>query len=181
MSARPPVSAAGTATGGELEYVGFWPRVAAQVVDSLWLTPIILVLGWKLVQAGPDLSEQLLRDPASISVTALMSEMAPSPLDFVIQYLVPAVLILLFWMLKNATPGKMLLHAKIVDATTGEAPTRGQLVIRYLGYYVSILTFFLGFLWIAVDPRKQGFHDKLANTVVVRPKPVVSFPGRNPR
>ena len=27
---------------------------------------------------------------------------------------------------------------------------------------------FIGFLWIACDPRKQGWHDKMANTVVVR-------------
>ena len=62
-------------------------------------------------------------------------------------------------------------------ADTGEPPTTGKLLIRYLGYYVSTLALFLGFLWIAFDPRKQGWHDKMANTVVVRsthrgPEPV---------
>ena len=108
-----------------------------------------------------------------------------SPMDFVVQVLVPAVLVVVFWMRKSATPGKMMLHARIVDATTGAVPTSRQLVIRYLGYYVSMLPLFLGLMWVGWDPRKQGWHDKLANTVVVRPKirPVtnVSFPGTAPK
>ena len=41
-------------------------------------------------------------------------------------------------------------------------------MIRYLGYYVSAIPFGLGLLWVAFDPRKQGWHDKMAGTVVVR-------------
>ena len=42
--------------------------------------------------------------------------------------------------------------------------------MRYLGYYVSIIPLFLGLIAVAFDPRKQGWHDKLAGTVVVRPR-----------
>ena len=173
--------AGGGSPAGELEYVGFWPRAVAQIIDTLWITPIVMVIGYKFASASPDLADQLLRDPASVSMAALSAEFVPSPTEFVIEYLLPALLILAFWLYKGATPGKMLLHARIVDANSGEAPSRRQLVIRYLGYYVSILTLFLGFIWVAVDPRKQGFHDKLAGTVVVRPKSIVSFPGRSAR
>jgi uncharacterized RDD family membrane protein YckC len=84
--------------------------------------------------------------------------------------LVLAVAIVAFWVVKNATPGKMVIRAKIVDAKTGGAPSLSQYVIRYLGYYLSMIPLFLGFLWVAFDPKKQGWHDKLAGTVVVRPK-----------
>ena len=57
--------------------------------------------------------------------------------------------------------------AKIVDARTGGAPSTASLVKRYAGYLVSMLPFFLGFAWIAIDRRKQGWHDKIAGTVVV--------------
>ena len=180
----PAQSAAGSAGApptSELEYVGFWPRAVAQLIDSLWLTPIVMVIGYKFVHSSPDLADQLLRDPASVSVAAISAELVPTPTDFIVQYLLPALLILAFWLYKGATPGKMLLHARIVDAGSGETPSRRQLVIRYLGYYVCFLTLCLGFIWIAVDPRKQGFHDKLAGTVVVRPKSVVRFPGRDGR
>ena len=54
------------------------------------------------------------------------------------------------------------------DADSGAEPTPWQFVLRYLGYFVSIITLGIGFLWVAFDPRKQGLHDKIASTVVVR-------------
>jgi uncharacterized RDD family membrane protein YckC len=40
--------------------------------------------------------------------------------------------------------------------------------LRYAGYFVALLPVGLGILWVAFDARKQGWHDKLAKTVVVR-------------
>ena len=180
-----PLSAVVPPPPGELEYVGFWLRVAASVVDSLWLMPIIWILGMLYENASGELTDKMLSNPAELSAADLGSMFSMSPMDFVVQVLVPAVLVVVFWMRKSATPGKMMLHARIVDATTGAVPTSRQLVIRYLGYYVSMLPLFLGLMWVGWDPRKQGWHDKLANTVVVRPKirPVtnVSFPGTAPK
>lgn len=73
-------------------------------------------------------------------------------------------------MYRQATPGKMAISARIVDAGTGGPPSTAQLVVRYLGYFVSTIPLCLGLLWVAFDPRKQGWHDKLARTVVVRPR-----------
>ena len=57
-----------------------------------------------------------------------------------------------------------------MDASTGEAATTGRLIGRYFAYYVSIIPFMLGLVWVGMDSRKQGWHDKLANTVVLRSK-----------
>ncbi|MES9886029.1 MAG: RDD family protein [Candidatus Sedimenticola sp. 6PFRAG1] len=76
--------------------------------------------------------------------------------------------IILFWRYWGATPGKMLIHVKIVDARTYNPPSVGQLVGRYLGYLASAIPLMLGFIWIAFDRKKQGFHDKLSGTVVIR-------------
>ncbi|MGZ8994756.1 MAG: RDD family protein, partial [Burkholderiaceae bacterium] len=46
----------------------------------------------------------------------------------------------------------------------------GQSIGRYFGYYVSTIPLLIGLIWVAFDSRKQGWHDKLAGTVVVRPK-----------
>jgi uncharacterized RDD family membrane protein YckC len=56
---------------------------------------------------------------------------------------------------------------KIVDAKTGADPSVTQCLLRFLGYFVSIFTL-LGFLAIATDSRKQGWHDKIAGTVVIK-------------
>jgi uncharacterized RDD family membrane protein YckC len=98
------------------------------------------------------------------SSTALVQ----GPADFLINWVLPALAVLLFWIYRQATPGKMAISARIVDAQTGGRPSNGQLVGRYFAYYLSMLPLFLGFIWVAFDPRKQGWHDKLAGTVVVR-------------
>jgi uncharacterized RDD family membrane protein YckC len=65
------------------------------------------------------------------------------------------------------TPGKMALGLRVVQAS-GEAMTLGVAFLRWTGSLVSTLAFGLGYLWIAVDARKQGWHDKIAATLVVR-------------
>lgn len=147
-----------------LEYVGFWKRVVASLIDTVLIMLII----------GPILYS--IYGPAYFNA----ERMIQGPADFLLSYVVPAIAIIIFWSAKQATPGKMVFRAKIVDAQTGEAPSTLQCVIRYLGYFVSIIPLCLGLLWVAWDSRKQGWHDKLAGTVVVRPKgggdAVVSFP-----
>ena len=96
--------------------------------------------------------------------------MIQGPADLFINWVLPAIAIILFWVYRQATPGKVAIGARIVDAATGDKPTTGQLIGRYFAYYVSTIPLLLGFVWVAFDPRKQGWHDKLAGTVVVRSK-----------
>lgn len=70
-----------------------------------------------------------------------------------------------FWTLLGRTPGMMVLGLRVV-AGDGGPPGAGRSVVRALGYWVSAIAL-LGFLWVAVDPQRQGFHDKLAGTYVV--------------
>jgi uncharacterized RDD family membrane protein YckC len=62
----------------------------------------------------------------------------------------------------------MLVNAKIVTAEALAQPSTARLIGRFFAYFVSIFPFCFGFLWIAFDRRKQGWHDKLAGTVVIR-------------
>ena len=138
----------------DLEYVGFWPRVGASLIDTLLVAILCLPLvSWIY---GSD----YWTNPALVQ----------GPADFLISWVFPAVAIVLFWLYRQATPGKMAISARIVDARTGGKPSIGQLIGRYLGYFVSTVPLFLGLIWVAFDPRKQGWHDKLAGTVVVRPR-----------
>ena len=138
----------------QLEYVGFWPRVGAALID----TALIAMICWPIVTMiyGRKywLSEAMIKGPA----------------DFLISWVMPAVAVVLFWVYRQATPGKIAIGARIVDAVTGEKPSTGQLIGRYFAYYVSIIPLMLGLVWVAFDPRNQGWHDKLAGTVVVRAK-----------
>jgi uncharacterized RDD family membrane protein YckC len=81
-----------------------------------------------------------------------------------------------FWIRKGQTPGKMLMNIKLVRMDASNL-TFGIALLRYLGYIVSGAVFLIGFIWIAFDNRKQGFHDKIAETYVVRiPESPVTAP-----
>jgi uncharacterized RDD family membrane protein YckC len=41
-------------------------------------------------------------------------------------------------------------------------------VLRYVGFVISIIPLAIGLIWAGFDPRKQGWHDKIAGTYVVR-------------
>ena len=58
--------------------------------------------------------------------------------------------------------------AMVVDARTFGVPTLGQLVRRYVAYFVSLVPLGAGFIAVGFDARKQGWHDKIANTVVIK-------------
>lgn len=63
--------------------------------------------------------------------------------------------------------GKMLLGIKIIDKNGGK-PSTLRFIGRYFAYIPSALIFCLGFLWVAFDKKKRGWHDMLAGTLVVK-------------
>lgn len=90
------------------------------------------------------------------------------PIDLLNNSVFPGLVILLFWFFYAATPGKMGISAKIVDAKSGGKPAPWQFLLRFIGYFLAAAPLGIGLLWILVDPKKQGWHDKLARTLVVR-------------
>lgn len=79
----------------------------------------------------------------------------------------PLLYCLGFWTLDGATPGKAAMGLRVVT-TTGEPITVIHGFIRYTGYLVSALTFFVGYLMAAGNPQRRGFHDYWAGSVVVK-------------
>jgi len=139
----------------DLEYVGFWRRFAASVIDSVLLMLIVFPLALRIYGMDYFLDPRVLKGSA----------------DFLISWVMPAVLCIWLWVAwSGQTPGKRVMGARIVDAETGGPVSTKQAIIRYLGYYVSMLGLFIGFFWVGFDPKKQGWHDHMAGTVVVRKK-----------
>ncbi|PKM22208.1 MAG: RDD family protein [Gammaproteobacteria bacterium HGW-Gammaproteobacteria-14] len=135
-----------------MAYAGFWIRAGASIIDTILILMVTSPLLYMFYGSQFLLGESFIQGPA----------------DVVISYVLPAVASVLFWIYKSATPGKMLMGIRIVDAETGGRCSTGQLIGRYLGYYPSMLFLMFGFLWVAFDKRKQGWHDKLAGTLVIR-------------
>ena len=136
-----------------LEYVGFWPRLLGTTADivlvAMIVTPILVTI------YGTDylFDDQLIEGRWHVIIGGIL----------------PAVAALWFLIKFQATPGKMIIKSQIVHEHTGDKPHSIQYVIRYLAFsIISILPLGLGCLWILWDKKRQGWHDKLARTVVVK-------------
>jgi uncharacterized RDD family membrane protein YckC len=138
-----------------VEVVGFGRRLAASLLDGLLLGFLTFIL------------------VAAIGFVALLIDMFRAeqviPFDRLI-ILAAAILSLVYyvgyWSTSGQTLGKTMLGLKVVDRT-GSPLSIGKAVLRYLGYLISAAIFSLGFVWIAFDQKRQGWHDKIAGTYVV--------------
>ncbi len=65
------------------------------------------------------------------------------------------------------TPGKQLVGIRVVRAD-GEPLTATDAIMRYIGYYINTAVLMLGWIWALFDDRRQGWHDKIANTLVIQ-------------
>lgn len=64
------------------------------------------------------------------------------------------------------TLGNKIMHIRVVSVS-GDSLSFLQALLRYFGFFLSEVVFFLGFAWILWDKQKQGWHDKIAHTIVV--------------
>jgi uncharacterized RDD family membrane protein YckC len=145
---------------GSARYAGFWIRVFANVLDVLLLAAInqalLLATGGRRVFGGGE----------GLGIGAISIALGSS--EVIVAGVLPPIVIIGSWMALGASPGKLMCRIRIVDEPTGGRPTPWQCIGRYFMALVGILCVGLGYLWIAIDPRNQGWHDKLVRTLVVR-------------
>jgi uncharacterized RDD family membrane protein YckC len=139
-----------SSSSGSPDYAGFGQRAVALLID--WLIVVVVSMPVIVLAFG---AEYFSLDPMRRAWDLVFT-------------LVVGIVVVGFWRYCGATPGKLAVGVRIVDARTGAVPSTGRLVVRFLAYVVSALPLYLGFLWAAVDRRKQGWHDKIAGTVVVQ-------------
>ncbi|APR76054.1 Hypothetical protein A7982_01401 [Minicystis rosea] len=118
---------------------GFWIRFVAWVIDDILLLAIGAIIG------------------TGVDGTA----------GAIVGTLISAAYYVFFWTRTGQTIGQKLLRLQVVSTDGG--PVRiGAAISRYLGYIVSFVVLCIGFIWIAFDAEKQGWHDKIANTYVIK-------------
>lgn len=138
-----------------LRFVGFASRFIARIIDNVLIFLFSLLGVFLLVVIG-------------ISFVPLG---ALTGAGFVAVLFYPIILGIYYYIYftgkYSTTFGKQAMNAHVCK--TDETKPIGYLksFARYIGHYVNLLTFLIGYLWIIFDKRKQGFHDKIAGTVVV--------------
>lgn len=128
----------------DVEYMGFWIRLAALLIDGILLTIVSLVLRFALGES------------TFISMLNLAINLGYA-------------IILTAW--RGQTVGKMALGIQVLDRQ-GNIPGIGAVLLReIIGKFLSAIALGLGYLWVAWDKEKRGWHDHIAGTYVVRKRP----------
>ncbi|WP_067066284.1 RDD family protein [Roseateles chitosanitabidus] len=132
---------------------GLAPRALAMVIDGVLMASLSALLMWATY--GQPIAKWDDLRPGSI----------------VINWLLPLIACVVFWSWQGATPGKLFVGIKVVDARTGRRPSPLQALLRWIGYLVSAIPLFAGFLWARVDAEGRAWHDRIARTAVLRSRP----------
>lgn len=161
----------------EINYGGFWRRAVAFLIDKTILNFTSLILffigilalgsGFKSCGYSPSLE--------------IFTELTVNFL--IVYYIMTTLLYVLYFTYFHGTTGqtigKKILGLKVVQST-GEPMTLGIAFLRWVGYIISGLILYLGFIWIAFDGKKQGWHDKIAGTCVIKVKSRTESPTEIP-
>ena len=139
------MAAEATAVAVTTNKAGFWVRFFAIFIDGLGVGIVSNII-----------SGVMGADPMSTSSSSINT-------------LLSVLYFCYFWSAQGGgqTLGMRVLNIKVIR-TDGSSLTILQAFIRYVGLFVSILCFFIGVIWAAFDANKQGWHDKIASTYVVR-------------
>lgn len=154
-------------------YAGFWSRAAARVIDLL-----IIIAVFNLIY----LADRLGADAGLWSNTGLGEDDAAGE-RFSMANLLRGLFFLCFPVFYyvylhgtyGQTFGKMAMRIRVVNED-GTPLDHRKSFLRWLGYFLCDVTFYVGYLWAAFDHRKQGLHDKVCKTLVVRTDMPYTFP-----
>lgn len=150
---------------GHYPFAGFWSRAAARIIDLL-----IIIAAFNLIyladRLGADAGLWTGMGLGEGSWTGAGISMA-NVLRGLFFLTFPVFYYVYLHAMYGQTFGKMALKIKVVNEDGTPLDYR-KAFLRWLGYFLCDLTFYIGYLWAAFDPRKQGLHDKVCKTVVVR-------------
>ncbi|MDP4605628.1 MAG: RDD family protein [Erythrobacter sp.] len=138
-----------------MNFAGFWIRVLAYIIDIIPLLIIGVVL-------------------ALVSGESII-EPDPSAPVYGITDLIGLVIGIAYFVgfessAYQATPGKMALGLIVTDSD-GRRISPMRAVGRYFAKILSGLILMIGFIMVAFTERKQGLHDMIASTLVVKGRP----------
>jgi uncharacterized RDD family membrane protein YckC len=153
-----------------LAYAGFWIRVAAYLIDGVILdVPILIIMfavfgsSWIHVVCTPNIAVG-----QSFQCSGFGTANGAFGITWLLFLLVPLVYFTAMWSWQGQSLGQRVFGLHVVDANTGIRISPGRALLRYVGILIGMWVLFIGVIWAAFDPRKQGWHDKMASTFVVK-------------
>ena len=141
--------------GGEKDLAGVGQRLASYLVDAVVLSIIYIAL---IFLFGVQIEEEAIAGgDFSTAFSAVYILMAAIAIGYYT-----------YFFGNGQTPGMKLVEIKLIRVDGVEPVGYKKGFFRWVGMEISGMIFLLGYLWILIDKNKQGWHDKIAGTVVIR-------------
>lgn len=147
--------------------VGFFLRGIAMIMDLvfvLMLTGVLLLATGLFLGKATGILEGMIKSEGMDFLKELILYAKGVVIVFV---LVPPIYFIILHYIFGQTIGKMILGIRVFR-TDGRPLSIAISTIRFLGYIISGLLLFFGFFWVLWDKDHQGWHDMLADTVVIK-------------
>ena len=139
-------------------YAGFWYRFLAYLIDSLLMSVVLFPLGLVVgLGIGP-------RGVDENTPELAVANMGLNVFSILTGWLYYAFLESSSW---QGTVGKKLLGLRVTDLD-GNRISFGRATGRYFGMILSGMICFIGFIMVAFTEKRQGLHDIMASTLVLR-------------
>ena len=152
-----PPAPAGTPYAAGPRFAGFWIRVAAYVIDYVLVYAVVYGINVAVKPISCEDAGDGTCVPGTTSISATF---------WVITIGLPFLYFWLTWAF-GGTIGQRVLKLRVVGADNGQPIGLLRSFLRYIGYIVSAAVVFIGLIWVAFDARKQGWHDKIASSLVI--------------
>ncbi len=144
-------------------FAGFWTRALGFITD-LFMIGIPISLFMMMVFGRDEMKRATALDVIAHNEAALTN--APDPLISLLHVIFMMSIYVFLWHRNGKTPGKQLAHSKVVDATTLKPASYFQLIVRFLGYFLSAITL-IGFFIGLFRRDKRTLHDLISRTAVI--------------
>jgi len=139
----------------DLDLAGVGQRLASYLVDAVVLSIIYIAL---IFLFGVQIEEEAIAGgDFSTTFSAVYILMAAIAIGYYT-----------YFFGNGQTPGMKLVEIKLIRVDGVEPVGYKKGFFRWVGMEISGMILFLGYLWILIDKRKQGWHDKIAGTYVVK-------------
>lgn len=159
------------------EYAGFWIRATAYIIDGIILGFITAIL-WFIVIAVAGAIGFGAAATSGVGADGTLTEsevavigvgiLAAITVLGIMTLAVTVLYFIFFWVKRGGTLGQTLLGMRVAREADGSPIGWSTAIVRYVMMLISFLIFYLGVIWVAFEPRKRGWHDMVAGTVVVR-------------
>lgn len=142
----------GASEGSIVEYAGFWRRVGAYLIDVILISVAVSILLF-IVQL--------------FNLLDGLSKKEIENVEYVFQLVIAFIYVTTMESSHlQGTYGKHMLKMKVTDGN-GERISFGRASIRHISKFLSAILVFIGFIMVAFTKKKQGLHDKIAETLVI--------------